>query len=677
MRVCTHRIFFLCSVFAGAAYAQSTVAAGSIAQTVRPFVEKNCARCHNSGLPQGGIDLESLVRSNNSISTQRAVWSTVASVIRADQMPPQGEPRPVKADADAVVAVVTRELARTETAGARAEASEAPATRDWLTYSYDPDRTGWARGETTLTKANVRQLGLLWKAQLDAVPNPINFHATLTDAVAAVNVRTPQGTRDLVIVAGGANEKNALYAVDSEKGTLVWQRNFPNPAPPPQAPNSACPNNLNSTPVIDKQTGIVYVLPNDGKLRGVSLADGEDKLPATSLVPAFTRNYSLNLIDGFVYASTTRGCAGTASQIAAIDVNNPAHPVYQFYTSPGKGSGVWGRGGIVRSPSGVFAQTADGANDPASGRYGNSILNLTNNLRLMDSYTPANEEYINAKDLDLGSGSPLVFRFDKWTLLAAAAKEGVIYLLDARSLGGKDHRTPLYISPRYANDAVRLGFNGMWGAMATWVDAQGQRWLLAPMMGPPAKATAQNFKSTHGPVINGSLMAFKVELQNDRPVLTPMWMSGDLDVPGVPVIANGVVYVLANGDRASAGFRAARGGQPEGRAAAGGRGGRGGAALPLVEVNPNEPGYERDEAWKAAQLRKPEEGGQESGQRYSGGRDTTHAVLYALDGQSGDEIYSSGDLIDSWNHYGGLALSNGRIYVSTYDARVYAFGLKK
>jgi hypothetical protein len=65
------------------------------------------------------------------------------------------------------------------------------------------------------------------------------------------------------------------------------------------------------------------------------------------------------------------------------------------------------------------------------------------------------------------------------------------------------------------------------------------------------------------------------------------------------------------------------------------------------------------------------------GQRYSGGRDTTHAVLYALDPATGDELYTSGDSMDSWNHYGGIALSVGSIYVSSYDARLFAFGLKK
>jgi hypothetical protein len=52
-------------------------------------------------------------------------------------------------------------------------------------------------------------------------------------------------------------------------------------------------------------------------------------------------------------------------------------------------------------------------------------------------------------------------------------------------------------------------------------------------------------------------------------------------------------------------------------------------------------------------------------------------VLDALDPATGDELYASGDAMDSWNHYGGIALSGGNICVSTYDARVFAFGLKK
>jgi hypothetical protein len=211
-------------------------------------------------------------------------------------------------------------------------------------------------------------------------------------------------------------------------------------------------------------------------------------------------------------------------------------------------------------------------------------------------------------------------------------------------------------------------------------------------------------------------MALTVEGTGAKPTLVPQWVSADLDLPGVAVVANGVILILANGDRGStlvsggggrgggrggfgpvanaqndpdaaaaalsaAGGRGAVGGSGGGRGgrggfsaaggsgAAGGRGGRsGGRGGNALEASI--PGNERDAAWRAINTQK-------AGQRYSGGRDTTHAVLYALDPQTGDELYSSGDAIDSWNHYGGIAVSDGVVYLSSWDARVYALGIKR
>ncbi|HVV44122.1 MAG TPA: hypothetical protein VHC72_02930, partial [Bryobacteraceae bacterium] len=312
---------------------------------------------------------------------------------------------------------------------------------------------------------------------------------------------------------------------------------------------------------------------------------------------------------------------------------------------------------------------------------------------------PPNMDYLNKWDLDLGSSSPVSFPFGDRTLVASAAKEGVIYLMDARNLGGPDHRTPLYTSPRWSNDPVLFGYNGMWSVMSTWVDEKGKRWLLAPYYGPPAKDTIGLFPRTHGPTVNGQLMAFTVEGTGAKPTLVPQWVSADLDLPGVAVVANGVILILANGDRGatlvsgaggrgvgrgaggggrgsfgaadgsgSAGGRGGRGGFG-GSGAAGGRGGRGGGRGGNA-LEASVPGNERDAAWRAINTQK-------AGQRYSGGRDTTHAVLYALDPQTGDELYSSGDAIDSWNHYGGIAVSDGVVYLSSWDARIYAFGIKK
>ena len=38
------------------------------------------------------------------------------------------------------------------------------------------------------------------------------------------------------------------------------------------------------------------------------------------------------------------------------------------------------------------------------------------------------------------------------------------------------------------------------------------------------------------------------------------------------------------------------------------------------------------------------------------------AALYALDAQTGKELWSSGSAIESWNHFSGLTVANGRVY---------------
>ena len=49
-------------------------------------------------------------------------------------------------------------------------------------------------------------------------------------------------------------------------------------------------------------------------------------------------------------------------------------------------------------------------------------------------------------------------------------------------------------------------------------------------------------------------------------------------------------------------------------------------------------------------------------------------MLYALDGQTGKELWSSGDQIASWNHFSGLSVANGRVYIGTFDGMLYCFG---
>jgi hypothetical protein len=498
----------------------------------------------------------------------------------------------------------------------------AAAQNEWLTWGYDQQRTGWNRAESALTKDNVSQLEVKWKAQL-ATPPREEVLSTLTAPLVA-NVNGPQGLVTRVFVVGS---DNSVYAINSETGEVAWQRRFPNTLTAPTRADYRCPNTQNATPVIDKEAGIIYVSMSDGKLRGLSLVNGEDRMPPVDFTAAFARNWSLNLIDGVIYSPTARGCADTPTRFTALDLKDPARRSVDFYTSAGvpPGSrnredpaGAWGRGGLVLGPKGVYAQTADGPYDPASGQFGETVIAVSlKNFRLVDSYTPANWEYLNKKDLDIGSVSPVIFPFEKWTLVGSVGKESVIALLDANNLGGPDHHTPLYQSPRWGNDEEMLHDRGVWGSMATWQNGQGKRFLFTLMQGPPSKG-APKFKYSYGNAEQGSIMAFEVRVDPDKgkPTLDPVWISRDMHAPDPPVVANGVVYALQTGKNATES--------------------RSGGKLP-----------------------------------------TPNAVLYAFNAETGQQLYSSEKLIDSFTHFSEPVVAGGKVYVSTWDGKVYAFGLKK
>jgi outer membrane protein assembly factor BamB len=54
---------------------------------------------------------------------------------------------------------------------------------------------------------------------------------------------------------------------------------------------------------------------------------------------------------------------------------------------------------------------------------------------------------------------------------------------------------------------------------------------------------------------------------------------------------------------------------------------------------------------------------------------TGNAVLYAFDAQTGKELYNSGEAMKQFTHFSGLAIADGRLFCTTYDGVIYAFGL--
>src|SRR5579862_9841587 len=127
------------------------------------------------------------------------------------------------------------------------------ADSEWLTWGYDPQRTGWNQAETVLTTDNVARLELKWKARL-ATPPREEVLSTMTAPLVAT-VSGPRGPVSRVFVVGS---DNTVFAIDALSGEVAWQRRFPNSLTPPARSDYRCTNTQNANPVIDKAGGIIY-----------------------------------------------------------------------------------------------------------------------------------------------------------------------------------------------------------------------------------------------------------------------------------------------------------------------------------------------------------------------------------------------------------------------------------
>jgi len=217
--------------------------------------------------------------------------------------------------------------------------------------------------------------------------------------------------------------------------------------------------------------------------------------------------------------------------------------------------------------------------------------------------------------------TPAIFDYKGRELMVTGSKECRVYLLDPKSAGGANHLTPVYRTQLLCNEEADFQSAGIWGEMASWQDSKGTRWALTPFWGP----VHPDFKPplSYRPVAHGAVVAFKVEDKDGKPQLVPAWMSRDMDQAEPPIIANGVVYGFGSGE------------------------------------NTRQAYADRGLADKSSERIKA----------------STHAVLYALDGETGKELFSSGDQITSFNHFAGLSIANGRVYINTFDSVLYCYGL--
>ena len=341
-------------------------------------------------------------------------------------------------------------------------------------------------------------------------------------------------------------------------------------------------------------------------------------------LPANGKPYGLNHHDNVLYTTTAQGCGGNPNQFYSYDL--ATKKVGSF--DPGSG-GLWPRlGPSIGKDGRVYAGSGDGDYFPEQRIFGQAIIAAKQNpatkaMEMQDWFAPANAFWLRRRDLDMNVTGP-VFEYKGREYTAQSSKECRIWLLDTSALGGEDHRTPVHQTPLVCNEEVQFAWAGPWGALATWEDTDGTRWVLMPFWGPKHP----KFKAPieHGEVVHGAVAAFKLQTA-PRPGCssTPAWLSRNMVNADPVVIANGVVFAYGSGEDPT-------------------------QALASIS------------AWRTTS----------AANRIA---HSTHATLYALDARTGSELWSSGDQIATFNHFTSLSVANGRVYIGTFDGVLYCFGL--
>jgi len=504
---------------------------------------------------------------------------------------------------------------------------------DYLTAGVDSQRTGWVKGEKILTTANVSNMKLLWKVKLDSTPREMH---NIFPPLVAEQVRTATGIKQIAIVAGVTDD---LFGLDAASGALLWRTHFEStydPATGRQA-GTLCPGGQTAIPVLAPGAApndyVAYAVAWDGRLHRINVADGTELAPPEKFAPPNAKPYALNLSNGVIYTTLAQGCGGVPFSFLSYDLATRKSSAFLP-----QGGGLWGRRGAAVDPEGrVYMGTGDGPYLPDRKNLGNAIVAVTidanRQLQYSGHFAPKNANWLYKRDLDINV-SPIAIDYRGRKFLVDSSKECRVWLLDRDNFGGADNRTDLYTTPLVCNDNATYDEAGVWGSMAAWQDANGAAWVLMPFWGAVSK-------SFHAPIeqgrpVRGGVAAFKIDERNGKWTLSPAWLSRDMDMAEEVLVANGVVFAYGSGEDTRQQVLDRAWNEP---------------ARPIPAI----PALSAQSARRIALSK--------------------HATLYALDAMTGKELWSSGDQIASFNHFSGLTVANGRVYLPTFDGNLYCFGI--
>ncbi len=297
--------------------------------------------------------------------------------------------------------------------------AQGPPRGFWPVADQDSAHNHWQKAETDITTATVaKDFKFLWKLKLGKDPAKTS---SFSEPLLYPGLITGRGFKDLALLA----DANTLYAVDSELGELVWQKEFvsssahracgniqvlteappvihfgahrpaaakPGATPPPPRPPEE------PLPRAERRVGVaagggyfglrgVYVVTSDGYIHEQIMATGLDYAPPVKFLPApGGSSFGLNMNDKVVYTATGSGCRNVANAIWSIDLNTPDYAVNSYQVQKLSLAGLSGPA-IGRDGT---AYVVTGSGPAVAPVYANSVVALTpKELKVKDWYTPS------------------------------------------------------------------------------------------------------------------------------------------------------------------------------------------------------------------------------------------------------------------------------------------------
>jgi outer membrane protein assembly factor BamB len=378
-------------------------------------------------------------------------------------------------------AAVAAAASVTAAAGAAAAGGVTLPAQDWPMFGGNVDSTSANASPTGITAANVAQLV---RRQI-MLPGIVDASAIYLQGV------TVHGSRHNVIFVTTTYGKT--LALDAPGGDVLWEY-----TPPSFQALAGTSQITNSTPVADPDRTFIYAASPDGFVQKLAVSDGQPvwRTSITKLPLREKMDSPLKFFDGRVIA-VTAGYKGDRppyqGHVAILDGHSgELLKVWNSLCSNRTGlleprscaqaqSAIWGRAGAVIDPNDgdIFVATGNGEWNGTTD-WGDSLIEMDASAKMLGNYTPDNAQELDARDLDLGSTSPVLLGGD---VIAQGGKDGRIRLLSRAAIAGtgvhQGHElqtvstpsgTDLLTQPAvWKHDGETWMFAADYGATAAWV----------------------------------------------------------------------------------------------------------------------------------------------------------------------------------------------------------------